>query len=190
MTDIVLFDLEFTTWEGTWQRGWTGENEHREVVQIGALKIDWPSGKILTEMNQLVKPTVNPQLSDYFQQLTHITQAQVNAKGIAYADALQRFLDLCGSLPTGSYGNDNHVFVENSLLLNLRVDPLDGISFINIRPMIEKADPACRVNSGRLWQHFNLPKPAEADEHDAIFDCYSIRAALLHLHAQGHTLPF
>ena len=35
---IVLLDTEYTTWEGAQDRNWSGLNEHREIVQIGAIK--------------------------------------------------------------------------------------------------------------------------------------------------------
>jgi hypothetical protein len=38
--EIVIFDVEVTTWEGTWERRWSGEGEYREVVQIGAVCAD------------------------------------------------------------------------------------------------------------------------------------------------------
>lgn len=36
MKHFVIFDTEYTTWEGAADRDWTGPGEHREVVQIGA----------------------------------------------------------------------------------------------------------------------------------------------------------
>ena len=36
---FIIFDTEFTAWEGSMQRGWSGQNEHREIVQISAIRI-------------------------------------------------------------------------------------------------------------------------------------------------------
>ena len=65
--NIVVFDLEFTSWKGSLQRNWSKNGEHREIVQIGAVMIDLESNfKIINQFNCLVKPTINPYLSDYF----------------------------------------------------------------------------------------------------------------------------
>ncbi len=41
MTDkcVVVYDLEYTAWEGSLERNWSGPNEDPEIVQIGAVKI-------------------------------------------------------------------------------------------------------------------------------------------------------
>ena len=36
---FIIFDTEFTAWKGSQERDWSGENEERELVQIGALKV-------------------------------------------------------------------------------------------------------------------------------------------------------
>ena len=37
---IVVFDLEYTAWEGSMGRCWSEDWEHREIVQIGAVLVD------------------------------------------------------------------------------------------------------------------------------------------------------
>jgi len=37
---IIIFDTEYTAWEGAKERNWSGSGEHREIVQIAAVKID------------------------------------------------------------------------------------------------------------------------------------------------------
>ena len=61
----IVFDTEFTSWEGSMENNWSREGEHRELVQIGALKIS--DGKIIDKLDILVKPQINPILSDYFE---------------------------------------------------------------------------------------------------------------------------
>jgi hypothetical protein len=38
--EAVIYDLEYTTWQGAHERKWSGENEHREIIRIGAISID------------------------------------------------------------------------------------------------------------------------------------------------------
>jgi len=193
VSHFIIFDLEFTTWEGAFQRGWDGENEFREIVQIGALKVEYDTLKVLGELNLLIKPARNPQLSQFFQDLTHVTQERVDREGMAFVEAFDRFAEFCDKALVFSYGNDMVVLGENIGLHGCPRNVFgkhDAMEFVNISPYFNRIDPVTiDVNSGRLWQHFNLPKPGEADEHDALFDCYSILAAIRHLLANGQQLP-
>ena len=36
---FIIFDTEYTAWEGSQERNWSGDNEYMELVQIGALKV-------------------------------------------------------------------------------------------------------------------------------------------------------
>ena len=78
---LAIFDLEFTSWEGSLQREWSGKNEHREIVEIGVVKLDLLNWRVTgEEYRRLVKPRVNPQLSEYFTNLTQISQKEVTIK--------------------------------------------------------------------------------------------------------------
>ena len=37
--EFILYDTEYTSWEGSLQRLWTGEGEEREIVQISAILV-------------------------------------------------------------------------------------------------------------------------------------------------------
>ena len=60
---------------------WTRPGEHTEIVQIGAVKLDAETLKITDEFECLVRPRVNPVLSQYLTDLTGITNAMLDAKG-------------------------------------------------------------------------------------------------------------
>jgi DNA polymerase III alpha subunit (gram-positive type) len=173
--------------------GWSGENEYREIVQIGALKIDSATLSVIEECNILVKPKINPKLSEFFQTLTNIHQEHVDNNGVTFAQAYVAFSEFCGHALVFSYGNDMFVLGENVVLNHSPAHgsfKRTGMGFINIGPYIHRVDPdSMPYSSGQLWKYFNLPKPHEADEHDALFDCYSILAAMRHLIAPGEKLP-
>ena len=80
-THVVIFDLEFTAWEGSMESRWTRPGELTEVVQIGAVKLDAASLKEVDAFEMLVKPRVNPILSDYLVALTGIDNKQLAARG-------------------------------------------------------------------------------------------------------------
>jgi len=69
---IIIFDLEFTTWAGAQDRDWSHPGEFREIVQIGALRVDAASLEIVGEFDRLVRPRRNPLLSEFFQELNGI----------------------------------------------------------------------------------------------------------------------
>lgn len=193
MSYFIIFDTEATTWEDAYQNGWTGENQYREIVQLSALKVSLETLEVLGEFNQLVKPKINPHLSNLFQQLTNITQEQVDKTGLSFPEAYNRFSEFCGHALVFSYGSDAFVLGENVALNHCHPRgalTMEGMGFVNIGPYIHRADPGSKqYNSGRLWQYFNLTKPHEADEHDALFDCYSILTAIRHLVSIGKNLP-
>ena len=78
---VGILDLEFTAWPGSWQRGWSGPDEWREVVQLGFLIVDGTSFTALGGgVEAMVRPLRNPVLSDYFTTLTGIGQAVDHAQ--------------------------------------------------------------------------------------------------------------
>ena len=36
---FIIFDTEYTAWEGSQERNWSDDDEYMELVQIGALKV-------------------------------------------------------------------------------------------------------------------------------------------------------
>jgi hypothetical protein len=40
--EVVIYDLEYTTWPGALERHWSGKDEYREIIRIGAISIDLP----------------------------------------------------------------------------------------------------------------------------------------------------
>lgn len=193
MSSFIVFDLEFTTWPGARERDWSAPGELREIVQIGALRLDADLA-VADEFETLVRPVVNPRLSPYFTELTGIGQEAVDREGRAPAAALGDFLGFCKGRSVLSYGNDMVVLGENAGWARARGEQvangfLDN-GFLNVRPWINTLAPqTASANSGRLWQALGLPKPAAGAEHSALFDCHSIAAALRHLSAGGARLP-
>ena len=86
----VVFDLEFTAWEGSVAHRWSRPGEFTELVQIGALLVDARSFAVEREMDLLVKPRLNPVLSEYLVKLTGITNEELAARGVDFARRLSR----------------------------------------------------------------------------------------------------
>jgi Exonuclease len=184
---IVIFDLEYTTWAGAQERGWTGPGEFREIVQIGALRVDPGTLAVGGEFEVLVRPERNPRLSDFFQRLTGISQAAVEERGVSFAEALDGFVKFAGGEIALSYGNDMVVLGENLVLQYPRERRTAGPlpAFVNIRPYVNRVLPSTvPLASGSLAAALGRPGPAES-VHDALADCYSILETLRHLRERG-----
>ena len=94
----MVFDLEFTSWPGSNERNWSLPNEDREIIQIGAVKIETTGDMREVDSFQiLVRPLKNPILSDYIVNLTEITQEKVEKEGILFPLALSRFAFSCNA---------------------------------------------------------------------------------------------
>lgn len=117
--EAVIYDLEFTTWSGVLERSWSGKDEYREIIRIGAIRIDLDSLQEIEELDVFVKPAVNPILSNYCVKLTGITNEQIQAEGIALHEALHKFVDFVGKRNTFDCGGDIWVILENLGLNNI-----------------------------------------------------------------------
>ena len=179
---IIVFDTEFTTWEGAWARNWSGHNEHREIVQIAAQMIDLETEQIIDSFSCLVKPNINPVLSDYFIQLTSITQELVEREGISFADAYQEFDTWTAQLPIFCYARktgesaDRGVFEENLRLYELNL-PLDVSRYDTLTGLFQDAGvDTTKYSSGELYRFFNLS--LDGHVHNAMHDVDSLVASL------------
>ncbi|HWU54156.1 MAG TPA: 3'-5' exonuclease [Rhizomicrobium sp.] len=116
---ITVFDLEFTAWECSMARRWLAPGEFKEVVQIGAVKLDADSFAKLGEFDMLVRPRINALLSPYFEKLTGITNDRVGRQGVDFAAAYAAFLDFSGEGSIAAFGQDQRVLQDNIRLYGM-----------------------------------------------------------------------
>ena len=116
---ITIFDLEYTAWECSMARHWLEPGQFKEVVQIGAVRLDGKTLAVLDEFDLLVRPRINPVLSPYFEKLTGITNDVVTARGIDFAEAYRRFADFAGDDPICAFGHDEWILEENLRLYGI-----------------------------------------------------------------------
>lgn len=184
VTALVVYDLEYTAWEGSAARAWSGPNEFPEVVQIGAVKISGPQRRETAAFTCLVRPRFHPELSDYFVTLTGISQADVDIEGIEFPEAFRRFIDFAAGLPLVAFGNDWEVLARNCA--RHRIPPsAGGARPIDLRGELCRRlglDPR-RVTSGELPGLLGLAKSGRA--HDALADARSVASALRTLPTPG-----
>lgn len=172
--EFVIFDTEYTTWEGALQRGWSGENEFREIVQIGAIRV-----KDLKEVDcfeKFVVPVKNPNLSQFFVELTGVTQEEVDEKGVSFREAVAEFGSWIDGLDCYSYARDIDVWKENADLLEQSL-PFSEEKFHDVRDVFNVAGiDTTQYSSGTIPKAFGKTPPPYG--HNALNDARSILIAL------------
>ena len=186
--NVVIFDLEFTAGEGSLASRWTRPGEYTEVVQIGAVKLDGQTLKPLDEFDMLVRPRVNPVLSDYLVALTGITNDMLTRRGVDFITAYRAFLDFTRGAPIWAFGRDDLIF-ETNLKLYGFAGTLPVPSYVNAIPWFVaqgvdlKGKHACDVAEA-AGAEFHGRK------HDALADAKGVAAGFAHLIARGAPNPF
>ena len=176
MPQITIFDLEYTAWECSMARSWLAPGEFREVVQIGAVKLDADSFDLQAEFETLVRPRFNPVLSPYFEKLTGITNDRLAAEGGDFRTAYEDFLAFAGQGPIAAFGRDERVLEENLRLYGItNAKPLP--LFYDLRGWfaVQGVDPRGR-HSCEIGPQLGVPFAGRI--HNALDDVKSLAAGM------------
>lgn len=182
----VVFDLEFTAWEGSMANRWLRPGEYTEIVQIGAVKVDADFAP-LEEFDVLVRPRIHNVLSAYLEKLTGISNADVRGRGIDFADAYRAFAAFAGGVPILAFGRDDLIIESNRRLYGLGDLPAMP-AFANVMPWLAgqgvdlRGLHACDVGP-------KLGVPFEGHKHNALADAHSVAAGIRALIGRGAQLP-
>lgn len=176
----MLFDTEFTAWEGSRERGWSEPWEHREVIQLAAIKLQVENRtiQVLESFNELVKPTINPTLSEYIVQLTGIKQSILDEMAVDFASALNQFHSFCSDIDISAlcWGIDFKILHENCVLYGLEWQEFPtGLKDLKTLLKSKNVDFG-NVNSGQLADYLGIDLPGH--KHNALHDVRCIAAAL------------
>lgn len=186
--NIVIYDTEYTCWEGSLQRNWSNKNEFKELVQISAIKLNINQENItkIDEFTLYIKPQLNPILSDYFINLTNITQSIIDTKGISFEKAIHIFYNFCKidnkyikSYCWGSdLGNDSDIIFENTQYYNINSKNLlywiKNYHF-DIRFIFDTYNiNTQKYNSGTIYKIIPDNKKYISSTHNAYWDVTSI----------------
>lgn len=184
----VVFDLEFTSWAGALKGGWLAPGQFKEVVQIGAVRLDASNLTELATCKLLVRPRLNAELSDYFVQLTGISNARIARDGVDFAPVYQAFLEFCADGMACAFGRDDLVLAENLSLYGLGAAPIlrryfNIAEWLRANGIETKGRHACDV--GPLCGAEFL-----GQRHDALDDARSVAAGIRALVCKGAKNPF
>lgn len=188
---FVIFDTEYTSWKGCLENG-RADWQKEEIVQIAALKVDELTLEVVSEFNVYIKPVINPVLSDYFINLTGITNEKLADEGIDFVTAYQQFCEFAGEDVCYSHGwslstndiADGEVMNEN--LAYNRLSDHKTPCYRNIAPWFkkqyaEKNIPIIKQCSGEIAKLLGCDEELRKlglDTHNALYDVYSILSGL------------
>lgn len=184
---LVIFDLEFTSWEGYYESRWTLPGKHRDIVQIGAVRLDRTAGLVETAAFEiLVRPRRHPELSAYFTGLTGISQAEVDRHGLDLAEAVAAFGAFCSgpSVQLCSHGEDFEILAENCRAAGISC-PAPVAGAIDLSPWLGwyLGKDGERVTSADLPAALGLE--AAGQRHQGLDDARAIALALRHMVRTG-----
>lgn len=167
-------------------RKWIAPGEFKEVIQIGAVKVDEAFTPLET-LNILILPRLNRLLSPFIQQLTGITNQAIEAQGVDFVDAFRRFVDFAGTLPVVAFGRDDLVLWDNIRLYGLKNLP-SMPAWIDIRGWLMENG----INPRGMHACDVGPKagvPFDGHTHDGLCDALSVAAGINALMARGARRP-
>ncbi|MCH8748743.1 hypothetical protein IH781_03245, partial [Patescibacteria group bacterium] len=138
---FIVFDLEWTAWEGSLERKWSGPGEYREIYDIGAALVSGPEFEVRGTFRQLVVLELVPELPQYSTDLTGITQQEIDEGGIPFKEMVPAFKKFAGELNIYSWGsakgNDGDKFAENCQLKSVP-NPFLAKQFKNIAEVFQQ----------------------------------------------------
>ena len=179
---IVIFDTEYTCWEGSQERKWSGSGEYREIIQIGAVLVETNGFTELDKFLVFVRPSLNPLLSAYCSRLTGITQEALDKNGVSLSEAVRHFAEWAGSYTLGAYGADSEVIRENCKLIGIEF-PFGSERFFNLRETFRRYGiDDTKYYSSTIVEAFGK-KPMRRG-HDALNDARTLAEGLGYLQEQ------
>lgn len=194
--EFIIFDTEFTAWEGSMKRNWSKDFEKKELVQIAGLKIKKIDDtlRVIDSINIFIKPKVNPVLSNYFINLTGITQSLIESYGVSFLRGINSFYKFSKNknndfLPIYSYGNDYSVIKENLIIHNLKSNSRFynwGNHFYDIKMVFKDYVNVDQYTSGNLYKAFNIKPGYSVDIHNSLWDSKSLFLSLKYLVDKEH----
>lgn len=187
---FIIFDTEYASWEGFISLPLDDERRKKaEIVQIAALKINLNDLSVAEEFNCYIKPYFEPKLTQYFTKLTGITDELLATEGTDFLSAYGRFLHFTGGRPCYSHawGQDaaDEIVIRNNLKL-WKFPYAKEPQYRNIAKWFAQryktlGFPIERQSSGQIGKLLGLDKEIahlNLDEHNALYDVYSILLGL------------
>jgi len=165
--DYVIVDLEATCWEGC-------QLEEMEIIEIGAVYLDGNSLQPLSDFGQFVKPSINPVLSDFCRELTHIKQGKIDS-ALPFPEAFETFMQWINEhkFRLCSWGNFDYEIFNFELNRCETAWPQNFAGHINLKELYARAY-STKASIGLREAMRKLSMPFEGTLHRGIDDARNI----------------
>lgn len=175
--EIIIWDTEYTSWPGCQENGWENEKgQYREIIQVGALKFDTDTLEVLDSFERVIRPEINPELSNYIKDLTGLSQESID-RADSFESVLKTFVEWSEGLILYSYGNDLDVVQRNVELYDSDLAFEKG-RFKDMKEVFRREGlPVDGWNSGDIAHYFD-PKKELLPQHDAYNDARNMAEAV------------
>jgi hypothetical protein len=195
---IIIYDTEFWTDTGVWERRWRGLSDFPPLLmQIGAYKVllesDWP---IVGEFFDYILPIdqfgIEAPVTEYFTKLTGISESIIRSRGCQLSDAIANFSDFTGDHLMYCYGNDIIATILPSCYLRSIKCPFKPNQALDIRHVLFRAGISAEdlySNSSGTLARLLGAYVQPGLQHDALADAASIVAGIRWLHEAGRLPP-
>ena len=183
---LLIYDTEWTSWPGFMESGWKQPGRFPEIIQIGAVKLDVADGfREIGAFMTFIRPKINPELSEYIQELTGISQLDINTEGVSFPLALQNFVSFMGENFNAlmSFGLDRKMIDVNCRLHDISM-PEHFDKERNLRQSLLDLELIDQEHfSSDLPAYFGLADDERS--HNALGDARSLGKAIRHLRETG-----
>jgi 3'-5' exoribonuclease 1 len=163
--NYIIFDLEATCWKV--------KRDRSEIIEIGAVKTD-EHFNLLDAFDTFVKPTVDPKLSTFCTELTHITQDDVDNAPL-FHQALQVFEEWAGEdvyfISWGGY-DKRQIYRESKLKLYKGPILRRLNRHIDLKQLFAAITNTKRCGLKRALNKLGIP--FHGIHHRAIWDAYNV----------------
>lgn len=140
---VVLLDAEFTCWEGSLASSWSDPKHPAEMIEIGMIAYDAGRKIETASFTSLIKPRMNPVLSDYCLNILPIIQTEVDSAPI-YESVMLEISNLLEQhtspdSPTAAWGKIDRSHTTNQSERHGVSDPFDTRPHIQVDELVRAA---------------------------------------------------
>jgi inhibitor of KinA sporulation pathway (predicted exonuclease) len=180
---ICILDFEATCWK---------ENKNHEIIEFPSVLLKWNDDNKLEEVSRIqlfVKPLLNPTVSKFCNELTGITQEQVN-NGIDLRTAItthNKWLYNCGAEGKTTIVTCGHWDMRDMLPLDLNRVGMKAFGpykkYVNIKDLFSGVTGFRGPPMTQMLDFFNLE--LEGRHHSGLDDCHNIARIFIKIVERG-----
>lgn len=176
--NLLIVDLEATCWDDREQ-----SIETMEIIEFGCAVYDLDGHAVLGSYSQLVRPILNPQLSEFCTELTSITQTMINAAPPypAAVDNLDEWTKRFDLVAWGSWGQFDYNQVEADKKKHGIAPLLFDLPHLNIKKLWQQTTGYGKRRAGLGGALKALGYEFEGTHHRGIDDACNIARILPHI---------